>query len=97
MKIYLTGPMSNNPNYELEFQHVEDLLHEKGHIVINPVNLVSEDCTVWEDAMKADLVEMLRCDAVAVVHTCQPSKGQALEILIANQLDIPCKDYQEYL
>lgn len=95
MKIYLSGPISNNPNFRSEFESAATHLRRLGHHVINPVDLIDSD-TAWNEAMRLDLIEMLQCDAVAILHTRQSSKGQSLEMLVATQLDIPCMDYTEY-
>lgn len=97
MRLYICGPISSNPDYKQEFKFVEESLVEAGHTVCNPAALPFPEGTKWEEFMKKDLIEMLQCDGVAIVHTNVPSKGQALEMLIANQLGIPCRDFETYL
>ncbi len=97
MKLYICGPITNNQNYKEEFSFVADSLLEAGHTVFNPIEMELGEPIFWEEIMKIDLIEMLQCDGVAIVHTNQSSKGQALEMLIANQLGIPCQSFENYL
>ena len=36
MKIYIAGPITNNPGYEKQFAEAEEKLLSQGHLVINP-------------------------------------------------------------
>jgi nucleoside 2-deoxyribosyltransferase len=97
LRLYICGPISRNPAYLKEFKFVEDALIDAGHTVCNPTTLTFPNDSTWVDYMKKDLIELLQCDGVAIIHTNQPSKGQALEMLVANQLNIPCKCYLEFI
>lgn len=96
MRLYLCGPISQNPGYREEFKFVAEILEEAGHTVCNPVDLADES-EDWKVIMKKDLIQMLQCDAVAIVHTHHPSQGQALEMHIANQLGMKCQSFESYL
>ena len=38
MKIYISGPISSDDNYEKHFKEAETFIKSVGHIAINPVN-----------------------------------------------------------
>lgn len=97
MKIYLCGPISNNKNYKDQFAWVSELLVEYGHEVINPASIEFNPDDGWKEIMRKDISFMLQCDAVAIVNTCAPSTGQSIEMLVANLVGIPCKDFIEYM
>ena len=96
MKIYLSGPISQNPKFREEFQEAALRMRKAGFDVINPVELV-EDPASWEDAMKQDLKAMLECDGVAVVHTKHTSRGMGIEMMLAGILGMTCMAVEEYL
>lgn len=80
MKIYIAGPITNNPHYEEEFKKVEDVLKEKGHAVINPVKNIGFS---YKDYIDMGLTELSKCDAIYVILNQHVSKGLCLEVRYA--------------
>ncbi|NQT60166.1 MAG: DUF4406 domain-containing protein [Bacteroidetes bacterium] len=97
MRLYLCGPISKNEKYMEEFSQTADMLLQAGHHVFNPAAMFNSKDVNWQAAMRIDIIQMLQCDGVAIVHTDCPSSGQALEMLIANQVGIECKSASEWL
>jgi nucleoside 2-deoxyribosyltransferase len=91
--VYISGPISNmvdknRSNFEL----ASIILIKKGYIAVNPLEIVSDDGASWDECMKLDIAEMLRCDAVMALSGWQKSTGATLEIMIARKLGIPVFD-----
>ena len=99
--IYISGPMSNTPNSNLEaFDEAEKQLKQLGFDVLNPHKICEELNTKffgmgkspeYEDYLKEDIIQMLsKCDTVLVLPGWRQSKGAKLEIAnaIACGLDV---------
>jgi hypothetical protein len=89
--IYISGPMSNTPNSNLEaFDDAEKQLRQLGYEVINPHKICEElngrffemgKIPEYEDYLKEDIIQMLsKCDTVLVLPGWRTSKGSKLEI-----------------
>lgn len=87
MRVYLSGPITDNPNYIEDFYGIEELLIRQGLEVINPVRLCDafEDLS-YEEYIRIDLVLLEMCDAVYMLKGWQDSKGAQLEYHYANAL-----------
>ncbi len=91
--VYISGPISNVfDKNRSNFQLASMVLVKKGYIAVNPLEIVSNDNATWEECMKLDITEMLRCDAVMALSGWHESTGATLEILIAVKLGIPVFD-----
>ena len=89
--IYISGPMKNMPNGNLEaFDKAEKQLRKLGYDVLNP-HAISEIVNLrffemgkipeYEDYLKEDIIQMLsKCDKVLVLPGWRQSKGTKLEI-----------------
>ena len=99
--IYISGPMSNTPNSNLEaFDNAEKQLVGLGYDVLNPHKICEKLNTKffgmgkspeYEDYLKEDIIQMLsKCDTVLVLPGWRQSKGAKLEIAnaIACGLDV---------
>jgi nucleoside 2-deoxyribosyltransferase len=99
--IYISGPMSNIPNSNLEaFDEAEKQLKQLGFNVLNPHKICEElnirffemgKIPEYEDYLKEDIIQMLsKCDTVLVLPGWRGSKGSKLEIAnaIACGLDV---------
>ena len=89
--IYISGPMSNIPNSNLdEFDEAEKQLKQLGFDVLNPHKICEElnirffgmgKIPTYEDYLKEDIIQMLsKCDKVLVLPGWRQSKGAKLEI-----------------
>lgn len=85
MKVYISGKITGNPNYEEEFSLREKTLRENGYLTINPVTegkrLLKElgREPTWEDYMNMSYHLIDECDGVSYLDNWKDSKGAKLE------------------
>jgi hypothetical protein len=104
MHIYLSGAISNNPNYLAEFSAAAEWLRAQGHIVFNPcendikMNINPNDAKangnmdVRKRILLADITWIAKyADAVYVLPNHKGSSGCALELSFARATNIPIK------
>lgn len=88
MRIYVSGPMTGIVEYNFpEFRVAADQLTEAGYGVVDP-SRHGVDLDSWEDCVKRDLVDMLTCDAVALLRGWEQSRGARLEVHVALELGL---------
>ena len=100
MTIYISGPMTGQPDNNLDaFKHAQTVLEAAGHTVINPHD-ISETVNMrcfdrgkvadYEDYLKEDIIQMLtNADTVLVLGGWRQSKGAKLEMANALACGIP--------
>lgn len=76
MKIYIAGPITNNPGYEKQFAEAEEKLLSRGHLVINPAK---NPGTCYKDHLDIGLLELIKCDAIYLLPGWEVSMGAQLE------------------
>lgn len=80
MKVYISGPITNNPDYMDDFQDAEDLLLKEGHVPVNPTKISPYDVNkTWEDYMRDDIKALMDCDAIYHLQNWDHSLGAQLE------------------
>lgn len=90
MKIYIAGPMSNLPEYNLPaFAAAAEQLLAAGHDPVNPGHRGVIDGYTWRDYMRDGLSLLLTCEAVALLAGWEASKGAQLEVRVAEALALP--------
>lgn len=96
-RVYLAGPMSHIPRKNFPaFELAAKQLRERGYVVISPAELEGEDEELgWTAAMRRDLVLLPTCDAVAVLPGHLRSRGVALELHVARELEMPVFEVHE--
>lgn len=77
-RIYLAGKITGDPEYKLKFQLVENVLLDRGYIVINPAWLPSEGFT-WEAYIRMSTAMLDECDAVCFLPDWIDSTGAQYE------------------
>lgn len=97
-KVYISGPITSNPDYEKNFKEAEKALLTAGYEqIINPVELVkniipqnTSAAETWRRAMEIDLDALKTCDAMILLDRAgNPSTGMDIEIFTARAINIP--------
>lgn len=87
MLIYLSGGITNVPNYLERFAKTETLLTKIGDKVINPakINAQLPEDTDYDDYMRLSFVLLDMADAIYMMNGWEKSKGARMELLKAYQ------------
>lgn len=83
MKIYISGAITNNPNYKDDFERAEDYLQREypSADIINPalVNSFLPKSTTYEEYMKMCLCMLDKCDSIYMIKGWKKSCGSNRE------------------
>jgi nucleoside 2-deoxyribosyltransferase len=90
MKVYLSGPVSNNKDYKKSFESAKETilryaLPESNIEVFSPIDLRLEN-EDWEYCMRETLKLMLSCEGIVLLPEIRDyvSKGTVIEQLVAS-------------
>jgi hypothetical protein len=100
MKVYISGPMTGLPHFNAPaFNEAATTLRSLGFDVINPAELDAADLEPkeWHEYLRRDLVELVKCDAVALLPGWQKSKGARLELHNALELGMDVRPLEDWL
>ena len=87
MRIYVAGPMTGIEELNFPAFHAAAArLRAEGHHVENPAEINPDPAAKWEDCMRADIVKLLECEAIALLPGWEKSRGATLEHHIATSL-----------
>lgn len=75
MRVYISGAISNDPDYRLKFYNAKVRLKGEGFDVINPTVLDSFEGLSYEEYMKLDLCLLDMCDAIYMLKGLEKSCG----------------------
>lgn len=88
-RIYISGPMSNMPALNFPAFHAEAArLRTLGYEVVNPAEVNTDPAAGWNACMRADIAQLVTCDAVRLLDGWESSRGASLEAHIAHNLDM---------
>lgn len=91
MRIYISGPITNNQNYMEDFERAERRLKEEypDAEIINPAKIsqLLPKSFSWGDYMAICIPLVFRADIVYLLEDWENSKGACLEKEIAEQCD----------
>lgn len=97
MRIYVSGPMTGIVDYNFpEFRRAADSLNRAGYEAVDP-SRHGVDLDSWGDYVKRDLVDMLTCDAVALLRGWEESRGARLEVHVALELGMPVTSVADWV
>ncbi|WP_407059246.1 DUF4406 domain-containing protein (plasmid) [Ralstonia syzygii subsp. celebesensis] len=86
-KIYIAGPMTGLPDLNFPaFHEAASALRAAGHDVVNPAEINPDPNAGWLACMRADIRELVTCDAIYLLPGWENSRGARLEARIAEGL-----------
>ena len=95
MKYYLSGPTTGIPESNLPaFQQASERLREAGYEVYSPAEGSTSNSPT--EAMRANLGELLTCDAVIVLPVWGRSEEAKIEIAMARAIGLPIHAYHQH-
>ena len=86
-KLYLSGPITNNPRAKELFAQAENFYIKEGYEVVNPLKLCSDNPS-WDEAMRRDIAALMQCGAIAMLSGWEKSEGAIIEHYLAKKLQI---------
>jgi hypothetical protein len=107
-KYYISGQITGlkPEEYEPLFYTAEDQLKAKGYEVINPLRIAKgiapelidpkthTEREIWRTIVKADITELMKCEAIYMLQNWERSEGATLEHDIAKGLYLAI-DYEQ--
>lgn len=87
MRIYVAGPMTGIPDLNFPLFHATAArLRAEGYDVVNPAEINVDPTAGWITCMRADIRELVTCDAIYLLPGWELSRGARLEEHIARSL-----------
>lgn len=97
MKLYVAGPMTGLPEYNLPaFATAAAELGALNYEAVNPGRHGADPAFTWADYMRRGLVDLVGCDGVALLPGWERSRGAALEVHVANALGMYVRPLEEW-
>ena len=97
MRIYISGPITNTPDYISNFSVVEQKLKSEypNAEIINPT-VLDKLPLEYDEYMKLDLMLLDMCDAIYMMNGWEKSKGACIEFgyAVAKELNILSDVYE---
>ena len=84
MRYYISGAITNNPNYKSDFERAEMWLKSQGYEVINPCKVPYN--LSYAEYMKIDLALLELCDGIYMLSNWKQSNGAKTELAVAKAL-----------
>lgn len=82
-KLYISGPISNDPDYKTKFESVATELKGK-YEILSP--LFIQAALNWEEYMEIDIAMVKVCDVIYMMKNWEQSKGATVEHAMAQAL-----------
>ena len=82
MRIYISGPITSDPEYRKKFREAEEKLRLQGHDAVNPArvaDIIRTDMT-WDEWMSIDIGLLKVCEAIYMLPNWQDSRGANREL-----------------
>ena len=87
VRCYVAGPMTGYPDLNFPLFHAAAAqLRTQGHHVVNPAEINIDPAAEWLDCMRADIKQLVDCNAILMLPGWEKSKGASLEFIVATTL-----------
>ena len=89
-RVYVAGKITGETrmNVLAKFASAEILLKEQGYEVINPLRVVNNWESTWQEAMRKCIKSLMDCDAIFLLPCVGHSKGARIELKLAMNLGL---------
>ena len=81
-KWYISGAVSNDPDFRLKFAYAEYQLKSRGFKTLNPVKH-EKDGKPWDYYLRKDIRKLTKCDGIILLDDWYESRGARLELKVA--------------
>lgn len=90
-KIYIAGKVTGLPKEEVieKFAAMQKKIENLGFEAVNPIEIVKDFNTPWNQAMRLCIAALTLCDAIVLLPDWMNSNGAKIEWDISKQLKIP--------
>lgn len=85
VKWYISGAVSNDPDYRMKFLYAEYQLKSRGFKVLNPVKH-EKDGKAWDYYLRKDIRKLTKCGGIILLVDWFESRGAQLELKVASGL-----------
>lgn len=85
------------PDYRSTFGNATSKLEGLGYVVENPAYTQGMPGWTWANWMRESIVQLMRCDAVALLPGWQYSRGACVEKALADELGMDVRLLDEWL
>lgn len=88
-RVYVAGPMNGLPDLNFPAFHAATAQLRAGGVrAVNPAEINAAAAGQWVDCMRADLKQLVDCDAIVLLPGWEKSKGATLEHTVAVALGL---------
>lgn len=85
MKIYISGKITDEPNFKDIFCLAEMRLKNEGHEILSPLAIANVHLS-YDEYLKIDFAMIEVCDAIYMLKNWKESNGAQLELKFAKSL-----------
>lgn len=89
MIVYISGPMTNEPDYKTKFDAAEKHIKAQGGGAINPAKINIPESWSYDEIIAYDLQVLEKADAIYMLSGFRASRGALTELKKAIELDLP--------
>jgi nucleoside 2-deoxyribosyltransferase len=87
-KIYIAGPVTNDPDYMQKFERAAEMLADEGYEPVSPVAPGLVDGWEYRDYINRGLRMLMDCDGICLLPGYKDSKGTLVEIRYATLCEL---------
>tara|TARA_R100000008_G_scaffold24809_1_gene13364 strand:- start:354 stop:677 length:324 start_codon:yes stop_codon:yes gene_type:complete len=101
LKIYISGPISNDPFHGEAFDKAQAYLKDLGYEVVNPLDIpekefdgADREYQLWTYYMRESIKLLMDCDQIYMLEGWKASRGANIEHKLSLSLSMP-RIYEE--